>query len=88
MGDEDDRDPLLAQAAHHLAEFLDTLGCQHGGGFIEDQHAFAAPQGPHDLHLLLLSQRQVLDHHIRVDINREHSLKLAEPPQYRLAVLM
>ena len=42
MGDEDDRQAALRQAAHQRAELFDALRRQHGGGFVEDEDAAAA----------------------------------------------
>ena len=59
VGDEDDGQTPLDEAAHQRAEFLDALRRQHGGRFVEDEQAAVAHHGAQDLDLLLLAQRQL-----------------------------
>ncbi len=61
MGDEDDRLPRVDELAHHTEELGDLLGCQHGGGLVEDEDVSVAIQRFDQLDTLLLSHRQRAD---------------------------
>ena len=68
MGDEDDGTSLVAQHAHDGHELVDLLGCEHGGGLVEDEVLCVIGEGLEDLDALLDAHRQVLDDRVGVDV--------------------
>ena len=57
--DQDDGDAAPAQPVKAAEQRRDAGGCQHRGGFVEDQHARVGHQRARDLHRLLAFHRQV-----------------------------
>ncbi len=83
VGDQDQRDAFLAQPTHHLAEVVYSLGRQHRGRLVQDQHFLSTPERPHDLDLLLLSQGQAANQRVRINLDTQESGKLTQPFQSR-----
>ncbi len=77
VGDEDDGQAPGLETAEHLLQLGGALGCEHGGGLVEDEHPRAAPERLDDLDLLLLTQGQAAGTHVRVDLHAERRGQLA-----------
>ena len=71
VGDEDDRDALVAQAAHHLEQLRHLVGVQAGGRLVEDQHARLDVDGAGDGDQLLDGDRVLAELGGRVDVDAE-----------------
>ena len=71
VADEDDREALVDEATQRLEERLDLLGHEHGGGFVEDEHAAVARERLDDLDALLLADREVLHERVGLDGDAE-----------------
>ena len=59
VGDEDDREPVFAQAPEDALQLRHRLRGEHRRGLVKDQDARSAPERLDDLDLLLAAQRQV-----------------------------
>ena len=68
VGDEDDRLPLLDQAADDREEVVDLARGEHGGGLVEDEDVGVAVERLDQLDALLLAHRQVADDRVGVDL--------------------
>ncbi len=56
--DEHDGESLSLETEQDLLQLGDAQWCEHGGRFVEDQNTGTRPECLHDLHVLLLPQRQ------------------------------
>ncbi len=68
MGDEHDGLALVDQALHDLEELVDLTGGQHRGRLVEDEDLGLSEQRLDELHPLLLTDRQVADQCVGVDV--------------------
>ena len=65
--DEHDGEALSPEAKQDLLQLDDAQWCEHGGRFVEYQNARARSERLHDLHELLLSERQRAREGFRID---------------------
>ena len=68
MGDEDDRLPLFPQVAQDAEQVVRFRRCQHTGRFIEDKDVGLTVKRLEDLDPLLMSDAEVFDRRIRIDV--------------------
>ena len=71
VGDEDDGDALIAQAAQELEEGVDLAGRQDGRRLIEEEDACAAEEDLDDLDALPLAKSEMANLGLRRDIEAE-----------------
>ena len=76
VGDVDDRDAGGGELADEPEEHLDLGAAEGRGGLVHDEHARFAGERPGDLDDLLLSEAQVADERLRVEVLREPSHQL------------
>ena len=80
MGDVDDGDAAVAQAAHHVQQALGLGRLQGRGRLVEDEDLRLVQQRPGDLDQLLLAEPQRGQRAVEVDVEPdrlEHRLRLA-----------
>lgn len=68
VGDQDDGLALIAQPAQDAEQVICLGRGQHAGGFVQDQDVGAAIQGLEDLDPLLVTDRQILDQFVGIDL--------------------
>ena len=66
--DEDDGEALLLEPAQRVEELVDLLGHEDGGRLVEDQGAGAAVEDLEDLDALPVTDAEVLDQGVGVDV--------------------
>ncbi len=71
VADEDDRHPLLRERAEDLEQLLGLLGGQDGGRLVQDEDVGVPVERLQDLDALLLTDRDVLDPRVRIDLELE-----------------
>ena len=68
VADEQEGAAGPGHAAHAVKEGVRLLRCQHGRGFVQDQETGAPVEHLDDLHPLPLSDRQLPDQGVRIDL--------------------
>lgn len=68
MGDVEDGDAFGAETSDLLEEVGDFGGGEGGGGFVEDEHAAAAPEAGGDFDHLLLADAELFDGEAGVEV--------------------
>ena len=78
VGDEDDRQPAIRQAAQQVQQLHGLLRREHGRRLVEDEQVRAVVHRLEDLDALLLAHGQVLDERVRVDLEAQLRAELTD----------
>ncbi len=73
VGDEEDGDALVAEAAHHAEEALDLVGVEAGGRLVEDQDLRVEHGRPADRHELLQREADGGERRARIQVAEPHA---------------
>ena len=79
MGDEQNGFAFCPEGAHDVHQLVNFLGCQHGGGLVEDQNIVIPVEHLEDLHPLLHTHGDVLHPGIRVNLQAVALRQLQHP---------